>query len=97
MEEIPVRYRSFAQEENNEIVHNIVIHSDHDVYNGRIDLLVGGEQSDDEVDIVWASDGKVSGNSISELLISSTEKNVIKVKFADGMKHAVKLDAYEIK
>ena len=97
MEEIPVRYRSFAQEENNEIVHNIVIHSDHDVYNGRIDLLVGGEQSDDEVDIVWASDGTVSGNSISELLISSTEKNVIKVKFADGMKHAVKLDAYEIK
>lgn len=97
MEEIPVRYRSFAQVENGEVVHNIVIRSEHDVYNGRIDLLVGGEQSDDEVDILWASEGKVVGNTISDLLISSTEKNVIKIKFADGMKHAVKLDAYEIK
>lgn len=95
--EVPVTYRSFAQTEGGRIVHTIVIHSDFDFANGRIDLKVGGEQSDDKVTIKECSaGGNISENTISGLHISKG-KNVLKVKFADNMKHAVKLDAYELK
>ncbi|MBR4553891.1 MAG: hypothetical protein IKO20_09290 [Bacteroidaceae bacterium] len=95
--EIPVRYRSFAQIENGRTVHNIIIHSDYDILNGRIDLIIGGEQSDDIVAIKKCSlGGKIEANSISGLHIQKG-KNVLNIEFADNMKHAVKLDAYELK
>jgi len=95
--EVPVRYRSFAQMENGHIVHNIVIHSDYEIMNGRIDLIIGGEQADDIVAIKSCSySGKIEANTISGLHINKG-KNVLKITFADNMKHAVKLDAYELK
>lgn len=95
--EIPVRYRSFAQMENGQIIHKIIIHSDYDFENGRIDLIVGGEQSDDVVAIQSCSlGGQINANSISGLHINKG-KNTLEVIFADNMKHAVKLDAYELK
>lgn len=97
LKEIPVTYRSFAQSENGKIVHNIIIHSDFDIDNGRIDLLVGGEQSDDVVEIKSCEPtGIINDNTISGLRIQKG-KNILKVKFADNMKHAIKLDAYELK
>lgn len=95
--EVPVTYRSFAQTEGGRVVHTIVIHSGFDFDNGRIDLKVGGEQKDDEVTISeCSSGGHINANTISGLRINKG-KNVLKVKFADNMKHAVKLDAYELK
>ncbi len=95
--EVPVRYRSFAQVVNGQIVHNIIIHSDYEIQNGRIDLIVGGEQTDDIVAIKSCSlGGKINANSISDLHIAQG-KNVLSIVFADNMKHAVKLDAYELK
>lgn len=95
--EVPVRYRSFAQMENGHVVHNIVIHSDYEIENGRIDLIIGGEQTDDIVAIKSCSyAGKIEANTISGLRINKG-KNVLKITFADNMKHAVKLDAYELK
>lgn len=95
--EIPVKYRSFAQKENNVIIHTIIIHSDYEIENGRIDLLVGGELSDDAVKIQSCSgNGAINNNTISGLHIVKG-KNTLKIRFADNMKHAVKLDAYEIK
>lgn len=95
--EVPVTYRSFAQIEDGIIVHKIIIHSDYNFNNGRIDLLVGGEQSDDKIQIKSCEPfGKIKENTISGLTINKG-KNIIKVKFADNMKHAVKLEAYETK
>jgi hypothetical protein len=95
--EVPVRYRSFAQVEDGHVVHNIVIHSDYEIENGRIDLIIGGEQTDDIVAIKSCSyGGKIEANIISGLHINKG-KNVLKITFADNMKHAVKLDAYELK
>ncbi len=97
LKEVPVRYRSFAQVSNNQVVHNIVIHSDYDIPNGRIDLKIGGEQSDDIVAIRSCSpEGIINANSISALHIKEG-RNILKIVFADNMKHAVKLDAYELK
>lgn len=95
--EIPVRYRSFAQIVQGQAIHNIIIHSDYDIPDGRIDLIVGGEQTDDIVAIRNCTpNGKIEGNSISGLHIQKG-KNILKIVFADNMKHAVKLDAYELK
>lgn len=94
--EIPVRYRTFAQKSGGSYIHKIIIHSDYEVPNGRIDLLIGSDQSDEVLNIVSSSRGMVDGNSISALHIKSG-KNVLDIKFADEMPHAVKLDAYEIK
>lgn len=94
--EVPVRYRTFAQKDNDSYVHRIIIHSDYDVPNGRIDLLIGSDQSDEALNIISSSKGEVEGNSISKLHIS-VGKNVLEIKFADDMPHAIKLDAYEIK
>lgn len=95
--EIPIKYRSFAQMEFGQIVHNIVIHSDYETLSGRIDLLIGGEQSDDTVSIKSCyPPATINQNSISGIHIK-VGKNIIKVKFADNMKHAIKLDAYELK
>lgn len=97
LHERPVQYRSFAQIEAGVVVHNIIIHSEYEIINGRIDLLIGGEQSDDTVAIkACTPHAIIYKNTISGLHIK-TGKNVIKVKFADNMKHAIKLDAYELK
>lgn len=95
--EVPVRYRAFAQMEGSRVSHTIIIHSDYEFSNGRIDLLVGGEQSNDSVAIKSCSaGGQIHNNSISGLHIFKG-KNIITVKFADNMKHAIKLDTYELK
>lgn len=94
--EVPVSYRSFAQLENGKIVHNIVIRSDYEFSNGRIDLIVGGDQSDDVVTLSKCSSGSVHGNTISGLHLVKG-KNTLKIQFADNMRHAVRLDAYELK
>ena len=94
--EIPVRYRTFAQKMDGKIYHNIIVHSDLEVMNGRIDLLVGGDQTEDILNIQSTNMGVVSDNSISGLHIKQG-KNVLQIRFADDMPHAIKLDAYEIK
>lgn len=93
---IPVRYRSFAQVENNEIYHYIVIHSDYDIPNGRIDLKVGTEGDDELISVAFSDKGQARDNTIINLsLVQGSNK--IKIRFADNMKHSVKLDTYEIK
>ena len=75
----------------------LVIRSDYEVNNGRIDLIIGGEQTDEAVAIEWCSEEcEIDANTISGLHIHQG-KNIINVKFADNMKHAIKLDAYELK
>lgn len=93
---IPVTYRSFAQIENGKLMHNLIIHSDYDVENGRIDLKVGTEENDDIINVVWADQGLVRDNTVINLTLQQGV-NKIKVRFADNMKHSIKLDTYEIK
>ena len=93
---VPVRYRSFAQIENDEIFHYIVIHTDYDIPNGRIDLKVGTEGEDELINIISSDKGQARDNTIINLsLVQGSNK--IKIRFADNMKHSVKLDTYEIK
>ena len=95
-EEIEVGYRTFAQTVDNRTIHKIIIHSKQEVENGRIDLLVAGEDRDEKIRIIETDKGEIQDNTIINLHIQEG-KNTISVKFADNLKHALKLDAYEVK
>jgi len=95
-EEIEVGYRTFAQTVDSRTIHKIIIHSKQEVENGRIDLLVAGEDRDEKIRIIETDKGEIQDNTIINLHIQEG-KNTISVKFADNLKHALKLDAYEVK
>lgn len=94
---IPVRYRVMAENRNGRMVHSIVIHSDFDVDRGEIEIIVGGEEFDEPIDIVNSSIGVYSGNHVTNIKLNANIRNVIELEFADNMKHAIKLTAYEFK
>ena len=94
---LPVRYRVMAESRNGRMVHSIVIHTDFDVERGEIEIIVGGEEYDESIDIVKSSMGEIYGNIVTNLKLKAQSKNVVELEFADNMKHAIKLTAYEFK
>ena len=88
-----VPMRIFAQTENGITYHIIIIHSDRVVENGKMELLVCGEQYDMQVNIVETDKGKASGNTITNLAFGN-EVVRIKIRFADNMRHTVQTKLY---
>lgn len=97
LSKVPVRYRSFAQVIDGKIVHKLVIHSDYDIDNGRIDLSVGTEDSTEQIFIKEANPGIARDNTITGLKILSNRPNIVDIRFGDNMKYSIILEAYEIK
>lgn len=97
LENIPVRYRVMAEEKHGKMVHSIIIKSDFDVERGQIEIIVGGEENDEAIDIVSSSQGTAEGNTVTNLKLSKGNGNIVELEFADNMKHAIKLTAYEFK
>lgn len=92
-----VTFRVIAVKNNDgSLVHNIIIHSDYDADNAEIELLLGGEQTDEKPEIVSSNMGVIKENSITSLSICQG-KNTLQVQFDDNMRHAVKLKAYGYK
>lgn len=96
LSEYAVGYRTFAQVKNGIVVHYLVIHSDMDVHNARIDLRIGADVGDEKIDIKSTNMGTIEGCAITNLNFTKG-KNVIEITFVDNMKHAIKLEAYEVK
>ena len=94
---IPVPYRVMAESQGGRIVHLIVLHPDFDVERGEIEIIVGGEEYDEQIDIIKTSMGEIYGNRISNLKLNGGVRNMVELEFADNMKHAIKLTAYEFK
>ena len=94
---IPVHYRVMAETKSGRTIHAIIIHTDFDVDRGEIEIVVGGEEYDESIDIVKSSMGEVSGNTVTNLKLKAQSRNVVELEFADNMKHAIKLTAYEFK
>lgn len=97
LENIPVHYRVMAEKKNGKMLHTIVIKSDFDVERGQIEIVVGGEENDETIDIVSSSQGTPEGNVVTNLKLFKDRNNIIELVFADQMKHAIKLTAYEFK
>ncbi len=94
--EVPVNYRCFAQAEGGKIYHNVIIHSDYEVESGQVHFVVGGDESTDVVKIIHSSDGTPKENAVVNISLH-VGKNVLKIRFADNLKHSIKLTAYENK
>lgn len=93
---IEVNYRSFAQVEDGVVYHVIIIHSDILVEDGQVVIFTGGEQSDERIRVVSSNIGTVIDNTVVGLQLQ-IGKNMMKIRLADDMKHAIKLEAYENK
>ena len=93
-QEIPVTYRSFAQEIDGSITHVLIIRVDHDVEKGRIAIVSAGEDDDTIVNLRSCNNGNVSENEITNVTLQKG-KNTLLVKFQDNYKHSIKLTAYE--
>ncbi len=93
---IEVNYRSFAQVENGKIYHVIIIHSEIEVEDGQVVIFTGGEQDDERIRVIDSSIGSVIDNTVYGLQLLPG-KNTLKIRLADDMKHAIKLEAYENK
>lgn len=92
---IPVEYRVMAESINGALLHTIVMHSQYDVENGAIEVLINGEEKDEIVNIIYSSLGQANGNEVKGLVFKAGGTTVIQLKFEDNMKHAIKLRAYE--
>lgn len=92
-EPLSVHYRSYAQMTNGQYDHYIVIHSNKDA-EAQVTVFSGGENSEDEVDIEASDKGVPIGNSIKDVSLVEG-KNILKIRFADGMRHAIKLNINE--
>ena len=100
---VDVDYRIIAQKENGSLYHYIIIHSDEDIDNGEINLMVGSESSDIPISIMESSQGVISigetksvNNVISNINLNEG-KNTIKVRFGDNMRHSIVLKTYKVR
>ena len=71
----------------------MVIHSNRVVENGKIELIVCGEQYDMQVGIVETDNGRAHENTITNMSFGE-EVVKIKIRFADNMKHTVQTKLY---
>ena len=94
---LPVAYRVIAENKGGRMMHLVVLHPDFDIERGEIEIIVGGEEYDEQIDIVQTSMGDIEGNRITNLKLDGGVRNIIELVFADNMKHAIKLTAYEFK
>jgi len=92
-----VRLSVAAQREDGVLYHYLIIKCDEDVANAEIELLVSSDNDkDDGIAIVSSDNGKVDKNKILSAMLFSG-KNIIKIRFADNLKHTVKIKTYEIR
>ena len=93
---IEVNYRSFAQVEDGVVYHVVIIHSEVDVEDGQVVIYTGGEQDDERLSVLDSSIGSVIDNTVEGLKLH-VGKNTLRIRLADDMKHAIKLEAYKNK
>lgn len=98
LEYIPVTFRVIAEIEGSMMYHSIIFHSPLATSKGEIELIIGGEQTDEipEIAEVLTHPSGICGNVITDLRVSEG-KNIVKLRFNDNMKHAIILKAYERK
>jgi len=91
-----VKLKVAAQKEEGTFYHNLIINSDREVDKAELELFVGSDNDqDDGIEIISTDNGEFEKNKLKKVALSSG-RNQIKIRFADNLKHSVKLKAYEI-
>ena len=93
---VKVKLKVAAQKEQDFFYHNLIISSDNEISNAELELLVSGDNDkDDGIAIISSDNGNIEGNKLKGLSLSAG-RNQIKVRFADNLKHSIKIKAYEV-
>jgi len=92
---VNVRFRTLAQKASGILEHILLVYPEKDIANAELELFVGADNDrEDGIAIVSSDTGTVEKNIIKNVKLQQG-KNVIKIKFADNVKHSVKLKTYE--
>lgn len=93
---VNVKLKVAAQKEQDIFYHNLIISSDNAIPNAELELLVSGDNDkDDGIALISTDSGRIEGNKLMGLSLSAG-RNQIKVRFADNLKHSIKIKAYEV-
>lgn len=95
LEPLRISYRTFAQSVDGNIEHRLVIHHNRPSNRVVIAVISGGESSDEPLAISYSDNGNIVGNTLTRVTLSNEDKTIIRVRFADDMRHAIKLNVYE--
>ncbi len=91
-----VKLRVVAQKELDTYWHNLLINSEEYINKAELELLVGGDNDRDDGIVIISTDfGQIEGNTLKSLSLEAGQ-NQIKIRFADNLKHSIKIRAYEI-
>ena len=93
--QVPISYRSFAFSLLGKTMHRLVIRCEKDITDGELKIFIGGEQSKEEPTIAWSSEGIIEENSVKGVVLVAQQKKNIDLQFADDMKYALIVTAYE--
>lgn len=93
---IKVGLKVAAQRQNGYLFHNLIINADDNIPNADLELLVGADNDrDDSLEILESDNGDITQNTLKNVNLNYG-RNLIKVRFADNLKHTIKLKAYEL-
>jgi hypothetical protein len=93
---VKVKLKVAAQKENDILYHNLIVNTEKDIARAELELLVSGDNDkEDGIEIYSTDNGTVQGNKLKGIALS-TGKNQIKIRFADNLKHSIKIKAYEL-
>lgn len=92
---VDVGYRTFSQLENGAIYHYVILHSQEELDNVSLHFFAVGEDSDEELQVKESSEGVVNGSIIQNVHVPEGRVR-IRVRFADNMKHSIKMTAEEL-
>jgi hypothetical protein len=93
---VKVKLKVAAQKEKDILYHNLIINTEKDITRAELELLVSGDNDkDDGIEIYSTDSGTIQGNKLKGIVLS-TGKNQIKIRFADNLKHSIKIKAYEL-
>jgi hypothetical protein len=93
---IRVDFKVVAQFENEKLYHNLIINTHTAIALAELVLFVGADNDrNDGIQLIYTTVGEISKNTLTKVPLIK-DKNLIKVRFADNIKHSIKLKAYEI-
>jgi hypothetical protein len=91
-----VKLKVAAQREQDVFYHHLIISSDNAIANAELELLVGGDNDKDDGIVITSTDnGQVQNNKLKSVALAAG-RSKIKIRFADNLKHSIKIKTYEV-
>jgi len=92
---VNVKLRVLAQKTTGIIEHILFVDSPKEIANVELEFSVGADNGkEDDIAIISSDTGTIEKNILKNVNLQQG-KNIIKIKFADNVKHSIKLKAYE--